>query len=90
MYRLTKILKLVDSEVCSIFEKYSSFLRFSGIDKSGSLVNEKQFFLMTFFPLKVSGCRMSEKGGLVDLPANKSPPASSCFWGHVLLDTMFL
>lgn len=45
---------------------------------------------MTFFPLKVSGCSMSEKGGLVDLPASESPPASSCFWGHVLSDTMFL
>jgi hypothetical protein len=32
-----------------------------------------------FFSLKVSGCRMSKKGGLTDLSANKSPPASSCF-----------
>jgi hypothetical protein len=41
-------------------------LKLSGIDKSGPLIDEKHS-LITFFPLKVSGCRMSEKGSLIDL-----------------------
>jgi hypothetical protein len=35
MHRLAKILKLVNSEGYLIFEEYSSFLKFSSIDKSG-------------------------------------------------------
>jgi hypothetical protein len=66
MHRLTKLLKLVNFKGCLIFEKYSSFLKLSGIDKSGPLIDEKHS-LITFFPLKVSGCRMSEKGSIIDL-----------------------